>query len=152
MKLDTVGVMCYIRINGREPGMKQEDQKMKKIAKYIGIILCVAMVAGLLAACGGSDSPAVGKWEGKYTKYVGDDEKNTSEDFSLVLKAGGKGVSTRDGLDLNVTWTLDGEDFTMTETFLGIKIEYTGTLKDGVIDIFNGDPDDAFTCEYVYEK
>ncbi len=127
---------------------------MKKMARYIGIVLCIALFAGLLAACGGggASSPAVGKWEGKYTKYVGDEEKNTSDEFSIELKAGGKGVSTRDGLDLNVTWTLDGEDFAMTETFLGMEIKYTGTLKDGVLDIFNGDPEDIWTCEYVYEK
>lgn len=40
----------------------------------------------------------------------------------------------------------------MSETFIGDPIEYTGTLKDGKLDIFNGNPDDDFSCEYVYEK
>lgn len=40
----------------------------------------------------------------------------------------------------------------MTEKFLGISIEYTGTLADGKLDIFNADPNDDLTCEYVYEK
>ena len=40
----------------------------------------------------------------------------------------------------------------MEETFLGITVEYNGTLTDGKLDIFNGDPSDDLTCEYVYEK
>lgn len=129
---------------------------MKKMVRFIGVVLCVALFAGLLASCGGgnANSPAVGTWEGKYTQLVGngDEPKNTDDEFSLELKANGKGVHKRDDLELNVTWTLDGEDFTMTETFLGIKIEYTGTLKDGELEIFNGDPEDMWTYKYVYEK
>ena len=40
----------------------------------------------------------------------------------------------------------------MEETFVGDPIVYTGTLKDGKLDIFNGDKDDIFTYEYVYVK
>ena len=40
----------------------------------------------------------------------------------------------------------------MTEKFLGSTIDYTGTLKDDKLDIFNGDPDDMWTYEYVYKK
>ena len=29
---------------------------------------------------------------------------------------------------------------------------YTGTLVNGKLDIFNGDPEDIWSCEYVYEK
>ena len=35
---------------------------------------------------------------------------------------------------------------------MGMKMDYTGTLKDGVLHLFNGDPSDVWTCEYVYQK
>lgn len=35
---------------------------------------------------------------------------------------------------------------------MGMKIDYTGTMKGDELSIFNGDPEDDFTCEYVYLK
>ncbi len=81
-----------------------------------------------------------------------EDAKVTNEEFSLVLEANGKGKFIRDGAEFDLTWKLDGENFSMTETFLGISNDYTGTLKDGKLDIFNGDPEEPFTCEYYFEK
>ncbi len=101
------------------------------------------------------DSPlkeASGTYEGLYQKLVGDESKIEDEEFSVELKADGTGTSTRDGDTYKMTWTLDGEKFTMKETFAGMSIDYTGTLVDGVLDIFNGDPNDPFTYNYVYKK
>ena len=93
-----------------------------------------------------------GTYKGQYTKYVGDTKKVEDEEFSLVLNADGTGTHNRDDSSFNVTWSLDGDNFKMSETFLGDPIEYTGTLVDGKLDIFNGDKSDSLTCEYVYEK
>ena len=79
-------------------------------------------------------------------------EEWEEEEFSLELKKNGTGKHNRNDMSFDVTWKLDGEDFTMQETFLGMTIDYTGTLKDGELDIFNGDPEDIWTYEYVYEK
>ena len=96
---------------------------------------------------------AAGTYEGTYAKFVGDENPADDEPpFSLELKEDGTASSTRDGETYNATWKLDGEKFTMEETFIGVTISYTGTLKDGKLDIFNGDPEDDFTYEYVYEK
>ena len=130
---------------------------MKKT--LILIFAVILMVSGLflLTGCGGNKeelSAFAGTYKGVYTKFVGDPETSKVEDeeFSLELKADGTGTHNRDESDFDVTWKLDGENFTMHETFLGLSIDYTGTLVDGKLDIFNGDPDDDFTCEYVYEK
>ena len=40
----------------------------------------------------------------------------------------------------------------MKETFLGMSIDYTGTLKDGELHIYNGEPESDLTYEYVYKK
>lgn len=134
---------------------------MKKSLK-IALLVAVAIV-GLfaLAGCGKEEkkeeakkqdlSAYAGTYEGQYTKLVGDTRKD-EEEFSLELKADGTGVHNRDDYSFKVTWELDGENFKMTETFIGDPIIYTGTLKDGKLDIFNGDPDDIWTYEYVYEK
>lgn len=116
------------------------------------LIAALAMILSL-TACGSSEADAAaGTYKGQYTKLVGDETKNTDEEFSLVLEKDGKGTHNRDDLEISVTWELEGENFKMTETFLGMTIDYTGTLKDGQLDIFNGDPTDVWTYEYVYEK
>ena len=131
--------------------------------KITAVLLIFVMIL-TLAACGKKDGkeaggakidPAMaevaGSYEGVRLKMVGDDAL-IDEEFSVELKADGTGTSTRDGDTYKMTWTLDGEKFTMKETFAGMSIDYTGTLVDGVLDIFNGDPTDSFTYEYVYQK
>ncbi len=122
-----------------------------KYFKGVFLLTIVAFSFLVLTGCGKDLSAYAGTYEGKYTKLVGDEAKNEEEEFSLELKKDGTGVHNRDGESYNVTWTLDGEKFAMTETFIG-KIEYTGTLKDGHLSIFNGDPTNDFTYEYVYDK
>ena len=58
----------------------------------------------------------------------------------------------RDDLDLDVTWTFEGDNVTMQETFLGAAIDYTGYAEGNTLHLFNGDPQDDLTCEYVYER
>ncbi|MBO6106490.1 MAG: hypothetical protein J6P32_02720 [Stomatobaculum sp.] len=93
-------------------------------------------------------------WKGIYTKFVGDPDtsKDTSEEFSLELYEDGTGVHHRSDMDFKVTWELKGEDFTMSETLIDDPIVYTGTLSGNSLHLFNGDPENDFTCEYVYEK
>ncbi|MBQ7670152.1 MAG: hypothetical protein IJS45_05465 [Clostridia bacterium] len=120
--------------------------------KKIIALAVVFMMVFALASCGNSAlKNAAGKYEGVQSKFVGDDEWETGG-FSLELKADGTAVSTRDGTDYSATWEIEGENFKMTEKFLGLTIEYTGTLKDGDLHIYNGDPADALTYEYVYKK
>ena len=101
-----------------------------------------------------SDREAAGTYTGIYTKFVGDDDsaKVTDEEFSLILLEDGTGEHFRDGNTYKVTWEQHGEEVTMTETFMGVTIDYNGTLKDGQLNLFNGDKDDPFTYEYVYES
>ena len=131
---------------------------MKKGLKMLTVLVAVLGVF-VLAGCGKKDnkkadlSKYAGTYVGEYGKYVGDSEenKNTTDVFSVELKEDGTGVSRRDGGEYNITWSIDGENFKMTETFIG-TIDYTGTLKDGKLDIFNGEPTNSFTYEYVYNK
>ena len=125
-----------------------------KTARLISLLLALALLGLLFAACDSADpalKAAAGTYVGQYTKLVGDETK-TEEEFSLTLKADGTGVHERDGFEFKVTWTLEGESFTMSETFIGDPIEYTGTLKDGQLHLYNGDPTYAFTYEYFYAK
>ena len=115
------------------------------------ILLALALLVSL-AACGDPALKAAsGTYTGVHCKFVGDTEWQ-EEEFSLELKSDGTGTSNRDGETYNVTWTLEGETFTMKETFLGMSIDYTGTLKDGELHIYNGEPESDLTYEYVYKK
>ena len=123
-----------------------------KLKNMMALLLVISMMAALLTACGDSAlKAAAGTYVGQYVKLVGDDAKKT-ETFSLTLLEDGTGKHSRDGMEFNVTWTLEGENFTMKETFVGDPITYTGTMKEGRLDIFNGDPESVWTYEYVYQK
>lgn len=125
---------------------------MKKFKLLVALLAVFTVIT--LTGCGSKTdlSKYAGTYEGEYYKYVGDSEKLTDEEFSVELKSDGTGSSNRNGATYKITWSLDGDKFTMEETFVGDPIEYTGTLKDGKLDIFNGDKNDDFTVEYVYSK
>ena len=127
--------------------------------KYSKILIVSLLFLSVLFITGcGKDSKkdykkeVAGFYEGTYTKFVGDDTKNTDEEFSLELKEDGTGKHNREGGSYDVEWDFDGEKFTMKDKFAGLTIDYTGTLKDGKLQIYNGDPEDDFTYEYNYEK
>lgn len=127
---------------------------MKKYSKLLLVVVLFLSIF-LVTGCGGKKDEkkdVAGTYEGKYTKLVGDSEKNTEEEFSLVLNEDGTGKHNRDGESYDVEWNIDGENFTMKDKFESLTIDYTGTLKDKVLQIYNGDPKDTWTYEYYYEK
>ena len=94
---------------------------------------------------------AVGVYKGLYTKMVGSDTKQ-EEKFTLTLNDDGTGRQQRNNLDIKIPdWTVEDGKVKLTEKFLG-KIDYTGTLDGTKLSLFNGDPENSFTMEYVYEK
>ena len=124
-----------------------------KISKLIALVLAAALLATLFAGCKSNPlKPYAGTYLGQTEKLVGDDTVEAI-DYKLVLADDGTGTHSRDGLTLKITWTLDGENFTMQETFLGMGLDYTGTLKaDGSLVIYNGDPTDDWTYIFTYAK
>lgn len=123
-----------------------------KASKLLALLLALLLLAALFTAC--KENPlkaAAGTYLGESEKLVGDGSGGPI-DYKLVLSDDGTGTHYRDDLEIKVTWTLEGEAFTMKETFLGVSLDYTGTLKDGTLDIFNGDPNDMWTYEYFYKK
>ena len=135
-----------------EAAIQINDKEIITMKKTIAIALALVM-ALMLVACGSSAmKEAAGTYKLQQSKFVGDAEWVTDEECTLVLNADGTGTDTRDGATYDLTWKLDGENFTMSETFLGLTIEYTGTLKEGKIDMFNGDPENDLTYEYVLAK
>lgn len=128
---------------------------MKNVLRFTAAVAAAVFLLCGLAACGGKkDDENAGEYVGTYYKYVGDEDSDRveGEEFSLLLNPDGTGRFRRDGTEFITVWKLDGEKFTMTETFLGIKNEYSGTLKDGELHIFNGDVTNPYTCEYVFKK
>ena len=132
---------------------------MKKVISIMTILIVLALGMVALTGCNNKEDKkneslraAAGTYKGIYTKYVGDTTKIENEEFSLELKDDGTGTSNRDGASYKVTWKIKGTEFSMTEKFAGLTIDYNGTLENGKLDIFNGDKNDNFTYEYVYEK
>ena len=104
---------------------------MKKLA---AILLALAMLF-TLAACGEKDNdsdPNLGRYEGTTIEAMGV-TMNLSDIYEgenyVELKSGGKCVMTLEGDAAEGTWTLNGEDITITIE----GIDSTGTLKDGTL-------------------
>lgn len=126
-----------------------------KTLKNLMLVFALVIGAVMITGCGKEDLSAyAGTYVKEYEKFVGDPEtaKNTTDEWTIVLNADGTAKSNRDDESYDSKWTLDGEKFTFTETFGPIKNEYTGTLKDGKIDMFNGDPESDITLEIVLNK
>ncbi len=134
---------------------------MQRIKRLLAVLLAVLILTALFCGCAKkSENPApseqseaekaAGKYIGQYTKFVGDPEdvKDETDDFYLELKPDGTGLHHRNGLDINITWKLEEGVFSMDEMSM---IQYTGAFTDGGLVIYNGDPTNDLTCQYVYK-
>lgn len=141
--------------------------------KFIVLGMIVAGSVSTLTACGepntiaGLESSSIatnednsinpetasvaGEYIGIKSGFVGDDI-GPGEEFSLILNEDGTGTNKRDGQEFICNWSVDGDKFTMKDEFMGVTIDYTGTIKDSVLEIYNGEPENEFTYKYVYEK
>lgn len=122
--------------------------------KIIKLLILSALIFAITLLAGCAESPmelASGTYVGQYSKLVGEDVKDETA-FSLILNADGTGLHSHDGSEFEIRWTLKDERVTVQESFLGLTVDYTGTLKDGRLELFNGDPGKASTAEYVYQK
>lgn len=116
-------------------------------------LLALAMVLALVS-CGASAEmkAASGTYKGTEYKYNGDSEWSDNSDWTVTLNDDGTAKSARGGEEYKSEWTLEGEKFTLKETFMGMTLEYTGTLKDGKLEFYNGDPALEITCLYKFAK
>ena len=111
----------------------------KNVKKLLALLLAVLMLLSL-AACGKDEGADV---TGKYLCIaIAEDGVNftapeTDEQY-VELKKGGKGKIYTD-LAFELTWKLDGENFSGSYKIFGIDAPVTGTLKDGVLEIHDDD-------------
>lgn len=111
------------------------------------IALFVALLMALpLAACGSKGADVTGKYICVGLSYDGEALADPGDGSYLELKKGGKGTYYS-GFEFDLKWTLDGEAFSGTVSFLGLDQGMEGTLKDGVIDVKYGD----MTMRFVKE-
>ena len=102
------------------------------------LLACLMLLS--LAACGkGENTDVLGKYlciavaEDGVTFTAPEGEQQYVE-----LKKGGKGEIYTD-LAFDMTWELDGENFTGTYQIFGVDAPVTGTLKDGVLELHDDD-------------
>ena len=119
------------------------------------LFLMVFVMLGVLfiTGCGKDLSKYAGTYKLEYSKYVGDPETaKNQEEWTVVLDKNGTGTSPRDGSTYNVEWSIKDDNITLKEKFMGISNDYNGTIKDGKMDIFNGDKTKDITLEAVFNK
>ncbi len=118
---------------------------MKRL--FLGSILALIIIV-IVTGCGKGDY--AGTYTLEYTKYVGDNVKNTSEGGKIILNEDGTGKNRRDGRTIEIEWEIDGDNIKIIETTE--DIEYNGTIEDDKLTIYDGDKSNALTKERVYRK
>ena len=121
---------------------------MKKNVKKLLALLLAAIMLLSLAACGKDETADI---TGKYNCIaIAEDGVNftapENNDQYVGLKKGGKGGIYTD-LAFELTWKLDGENFSGSYQIFGIDVPITGTLKDVVLEIH----DDEMVMRYLKE-
>ena len=116
-----------------------EDKTVKKFRNIVAVALSALMLIAL-CACSKDKGPDV---TGKYICYEEsyDNGASFNEPYGesyIELKKGGKGVYNV-GLELNFKYTMDGDNFKGTVSFLGMEETMEGTIKDGIMDIRYGE-------------
>lgn len=111
----------------------------KNLTKMLALLLAASLIL-CLAACGGDKGTDV---TGRYSCIaVAEDGVNftapENDEQYVELKKGGKGEIYTD-LAFELTWKLDGENFSGSYKIFGIDAPVTGTLKDGVLEIHDDD-------------
>ncbi len=123
---------------------------MKKKIIYLLLVCFILLI--------GCDKNDLSKYEGvyklEYTKYVGDPEyeKNTLVNGKITLNDNGTGKISYDGIDYNITWSIDDINIKILESHTESIIEYNGTIENNILDIFDGDKTKSLTNELVYYK
>ncbi len=96
-----------------------------------------------LCACGEKGEDVTGSYNCVSATFA--DGSGSPDGEWLKLEKGGKGTFFS-GYEFGLKWTLKGEDFSGTVSFLGMEQELVGTLKDGVLNASYGD------IQYVFVK
>lgn len=114
----------------------------KKIFLFAGIGIIVVLILVLLISslAGGKEDPNLGRYNEVYYTYL--DEKMDAEGDWIELKSGGKASLLLLGEAYNATWSLDGEQFTLTQS----GDDFAGTLKKGILTV------DYDGIVYTYQK
>ena len=119
-------------------------------------IICLLLVCFmLLIGCGKNEVLShEGVYKLVYTKYVGDKDKENNIDMTnkITLNSDGTGISVHDGVDHNITWSIDGINIKILESHTESILEYSGTLENNKLDIFDGNKSNSLTKELVYQK
>ena len=111
----------------------------KNMTKLFKLLVTSVMLLSL-AACGRTKGTDV---TGKYNCIAVSDDGKTftapeSKNAYVELKKGGKGELFEE-LSFELTWKLEGEKFSGSYKVFGMDAPITGTLKDSVLEIHDGD-------------
>ena len=123
---------------------------MKKIVLFVMVLFLGLIITG----CGNSLKEYAGTYNLEYSKYVKDPDtaKNTSSYAAIILNSDGTGTSKRDGRTIDIEWSMDGENIILKEVTDDEVIEYNGSIKNGVLMLYDGDKTNSLTKERMYIK
>lgn len=122
---------------------------MKKIQR-VGVI---AVIFALMFMCVSSCTQKTP--DGARGTYIFVYEKgplfsSTDLDYQFILDGYGGGEYIHKGSTHKVKYKLEGTTINLTDTITGIK--YNGTLQNGELHIYDGNPTSVNVSEFLYQK
>ena len=122
---------------------------MRRSRLYFIIAISIFFVF-IISACSSNKvmDGAKGTYDFVYEK--GPIYSSTEYDYQFILDGYGGGEYIHKGSTHKVKYKLEGTTINLTDTITGIK--YNGTLQNGELHIYDGNPTSINVTEFLYQK
>ena len=115
---------------------------------FITVILLIYVF--IISACSSNKIMDGAKGTYNFVYEKGPLISSTEFDYQFILDGYGGGEYIHKGSTHKVKYKLEGTTINLTDTITGIK--YTGTLQNGELHIYDGNPNGLNVTEFLYQK
>ena len=121
---------------------------MKRSKIFIIIAISIIFVL-IITACSSNKVMDSAKGTYNFVYEKGPLISSTEFDYQFILDGYGGGEYIHKGSTHKVKYKLEGTTINLTDTITGIK--YTGTLQNGELHIYDGNPNGLNVTEFLYQ-
>lgn len=121
-----------------------------KRSKLYFITAILLIFVFIISACSSNKVMDSAKGTYNFVYEKGPLISSTEFDYQFILDGYGGGEYIHKGSTHKVKYKLEGTTINLTDTITGIK--YTGTLQNGELHIYDGNPNGLNVTEFLYQK
>ena len=122
---------------------------MKRSKLYFITVILLIFVF-IISACTSNKVMDSAKGTYNFVYEKGPLISSTEFDYQFILDGYGGGEYIHKGSTHKVKYKLEGTTINLTDTITGIK--YNGTLQNGELHIYDGNPNGLNVTEFLYQK